>query len=238
MSAELNTSVISTLVEVLKVGLPEAIGSLNEETGRETQTPVQVLDYMPVPATYNAGLPIVAVQDMPGRFSNDLQSSMESTWGLGVAALIQTADHETLAPELRDYLRAIFNVIQADRQLGVLSLMRKPPASVIYTEFAGTEPGPLLGNRNPENQGAPPDSFRSWTWLLLEVPPSRGRGIVAPWMPEDRQSTLGRPVCRRARSGPHHPDRRGSRCHSRRPRINALGSGRQRRQEARKGCGR
>lgn len=168
MISDLNTTVLKALVEVLADGLPAAIDELNAESEVQLDQPVQVLPYMPVPASYGGGLPIVAVQDLPGAFSNDLQSSMEATYGFGIAALIQTADHATLAEQLRGYLRAIFSVIQADRELGVESVLRKPPANVIYTKFAGTEPGPLLGNRNPENQGEPPDSFRSWTWLLIE----------------------------------------------------------------------
>lgn len=165
---ELNVSTIRAIVQVLEESLPQEIKARNEAGPVELDAPVQILDYMPIPATYGGGLPIVAVQDLPGRFENDLQHSMEGTYGLGIAALIQTADHQTLAWQLREYVAAIASVIQADRMKGTESVMRKPPANVLYTRFADTEPGPLLGNRNPENSGAPPDSYRSWTWLVLE----------------------------------------------------------------------
>lgn len=167
---ELNESTIKQLAEVLENGLEQEINERNAELtdGFALDPPAQILDYMPVPATYGGGLPIVGVQDLPARFSNDLQHSMEGTYGLGLCALMQTPDHQTLAWQLRRYIQAIANVIQADRELGPLSLMRKPPANVIYLEFAGTQPGPLLANTNPDNDGEAPVSFRSWSWLLLE----------------------------------------------------------------------
>lgn len=167
---ELNEPIIKQLVAVLEAGLPQEVIAHNAAAtdGIELDAPAQILDYMPVPGSYGGGLPIIGIQDLPGRFENDLQHSMEATYGFGIAAVLQTADHRTLAWQLRRYLEVIASVIQADRQLGTASLMRKAPANVLYTKFEGTEPGPLLGNRNPEASNAPPDSYRSWSWLILE----------------------------------------------------------------------
>lgn len=166
---ELSESIIKQLMEVLEAGLPAEINRRNEAItdGLMLDLPAQILDYMPVPGTYGGGLPIVAIQDLPGTFENDLQHSEEASYELGIAAVLQTADHRTLAWQLRRYQAAIATVIQADRMLGTASLLRKPPANVIYTAFAGTEPGPLIGNRDPDAPAEPPVSFRSWTWLVI-----------------------------------------------------------------------
>jgi hypothetical protein len=171
MNGELNESVVTALVEVLEAGLPAAIDTINTAAtnGIMLDKPAAVLDYMPIASDYGKGLPLVAIQDLPGSFENDLTHSMEATYGLGVASIIETSDHRTLAWQLRRYTRAVFNVIQADRLLGPAgSKMAKAPALVQYVRFMGTEPGPLLGDRNPDSPGEPPSSFRSWTWLLIE----------------------------------------------------------------------
>jgi hypothetical protein len=166
---KLNEPVITALVKILEEGLPGTIESLNESlTDAFTlDEPVEILPYMPIGSTLTNGMPIVYIQDLPSRFSNDLQTSMEGTHGIAVATVLQTADHQTLAWQLRRYTQAIAYTIQKDRELGVLSLMRKE-AQVLYTEFAGTQPGPLLSDRNPDSAGEPPSSYLSWTGLLLE----------------------------------------------------------------------
>jgi hypothetical protein len=166
----LNEPVITTLVKLLSESLGGVIAEINAATADDfiVEPPVKVIDYMPISLTLEQGMPLVAVQDLPITFENDLQHSMESEVNLGICSILQTADHRTLAWQLRRYNQAVMQAIQNDRQLNVEAIMRKPPASVIYTEFVGTEPGPMLGDRNPDDPGAPPTSFRSWTWLIIK----------------------------------------------------------------------
>lgn len=166
---ELNEPIIKALVALLKENLGVQVAAINNEMSDDflMDPPVDVLPYMPFALTLERGMPIVAVQDLPTTFDNDLQFSMESESTLGIAAILQTSDHSTLAWQLRRYVQAIVQVIQADRMLGVSSVLRSQ-AQVIYTEFLSTEPGPMLGDRDPDADGVPPTSFRSWTWLLIK----------------------------------------------------------------------
>lgn len=165
---ELSESVIAALMTVLEDGMTPAIEARNATItdGILLDTPAQILDYMPTTNDDAGGYPIVAIQDLPGNFENDLTHSFESTWGFGIASMIQTSDHRTLAWQLRRYTQVVASVIQADR-MAEPSVLKSPPANVMYTKFEGTEPGPLLGDRNPDSPGTPPSSFRSWTWLLI-----------------------------------------------------------------------
>jgi hypothetical protein len=166
---ELNEPVIKTLLTVLESGLTGQVETLNSEAtdSFEVDTPAQLLAYMPFAATLAGGLPAVGIQDLNTTFFNDLQHSMEAEHTIAVVTVIQTADHETLAWQLRRYNQAILRTIQADRQLGVLSVMRKE-ALVEYVKFTGVQWGPLLADRNPDAEGEPPTSFRSWTGITLE----------------------------------------------------------------------
>jgi hypothetical protein len=169
-SFELGEPIIKALVEIMGEHLPAKIKEINEAVtdGITLPEPAQVLDYMPIPATAAGGLPIVAIQDLPANFSNDLVHSEEATHAFGIAAILQTADHRSLAWQLRRYQQAIFRVIQDDRMALVTeSKLRRPPANVMYTKFDATEPGPLLGERNPDSPAEPPSSFRSWTWVIV-----------------------------------------------------------------------
>ena len=166
---ELNEPIIKALVSLLNEKLGPQVTAINGELLDDfvLEPPVAVLPYMPFSLTLEQGMPIVAVQDLPTTFENDLQHSMESESMLGIASILQTSDHQTLAWQLRRYTQAVMQVIQNDRMADTSSVLREQ-AAVIYTEFVTTEPGPMLGDRDPDADGVPPTSFRSWTWLIIK----------------------------------------------------------------------
>lgn len=168
---ELAEPAIKALVALLAEKLPETITELNTETSDdfELEPPTAVLDYMAFSLTLEQGMPLICIQDMPVAFLNDLEFSMESESIIAIAAVVQTGDHRTLAWQLRRYIQAIMQVIQNDRLLGGAGKLLAPGSGIASVLFEGTEPGPLLGDRDPDADGVPPISFRSWTWLLIRV---------------------------------------------------------------------
>lgn len=167
--ARLNEPVITALVRLLENGLAAQVEAINTELTDPflLDPPVAILDYMPFSVTLEQGMPVIGVQDLSSTFENDLVHSMEATHSVGVVTVIQTSDHQTLAWQLRRYNQAIARTIQADRMLGPAGILASE-ALVMYTRFAGVEPGPLLGDRDPDSPGEPPSSYRSWTWFLLD----------------------------------------------------------------------
>ena len=165
----LNEPVIKALAELLQANLGVECTAINNELADDytLEQPVAILPYMPFALTLEQGMPLVAIQDLPSTFENDLQYSMESEHTLGIASILQTSDHATLAWQLRRYNQAIMQVIQTDRMQGTSSVMRTK-GGVTYVEFLSTEPGPMLGDRDPDADGIPPTSFRSWTWLIIK----------------------------------------------------------------------
>lgn len=165
----LNEPIVKTLVSLLEDELPTVVEELNATVtdGFTLNTPAQVLDHMPGAALLGQGLPAVCVQDMPASFFNDLQFSVDGSHGLGVASVIQNSDQQALAWQLRRYTQAVAQVIQRDRLKGQQASRLILEGKVWVVEFAGTEPGPMLADRDPNSPNEPPSSFLSWTWLML-----------------------------------------------------------------------
>lgn len=169
---QLNEPIIKQLMKLLEsetLGLAAAVTALNATiTDSFTlDAPAQILDHMPTPGALKGGVPAICIQDLPAQFEDDLQFSLSADHPLGIAVVIQNADQQTLAWQLRRYIQAIMHVIQQDRINPAGGILREPPAQVWYTAFTGTEPGPLLGDRDPQAPDQPPTSFLSWTWLLI-----------------------------------------------------------------------
>lgn len=168
---QLNEPIIAQLLELLEAKLPAAIEALNA-TITDSITldqPAQLLDYMPAPGELKAGVPAVCIQDLPAQFEDDLQFSITADHPIGIASVIQNADQRSLAWQLRRYTQAIAHVLSEDRLASDGGYLRRPPAQVWRVAFSGTEPGPLLGDRDPNAPDKPPSSFLSWTWLLIRA---------------------------------------------------------------------
>lgn len=161
----LNENFITTLVSLFEEKLPAAVTAINETiTDAYKLDPAeQFLDYMPGKSILGGGMPAVCVQDMPTRFVDDLQFSMEGQHGIGVASVLYNADFRALAWQLRRYNQVIAHVIQGDREAGIASRL-KVEGGAWVVEFAGTEPGPMLADRDPNAELV---GYLSWTWFLL-----------------------------------------------------------------------
>ena len=164
----LNEPILEALLELLEARLPTVIAEVNAEIDDAfaLPEPAQFLDFMPAAGTLKGGTPAVCLQDLPAEFFDDLQFSLSANHGVGVAAVIQNADQRTLAWQLRRYTKAIARTIQLDRLEGPSGFLKRGAAAVWYTQFAGTEPGPLL-ERQPGGEATPPNAWESWTWLML-----------------------------------------------------------------------
>ena len=112
-----NEPIIKTLVTILKEGLPTLITEINNAVADDfiLEPPVNVLPYIPFDLTLEQGMPIVAVQDLPASYENDLIHSFEGEYNLAIASILQTSDHQTLAWQLRRYNQAVMQAIQNDR---------------------------------------------------------------------------------------------------------------------------
>lgn len=164
----LNEPIVDALVQLLTARLPGVIEQINDSNsdGILLDPPAQVLDFKPVAGTLKAGLPAVCVQDLPAKFEDDLQFSMNASHGLGIAAVIQDSDQRSLAWKLRRYVQAIANAIQLDRLAAGEGYLAKV-GNVWGTAFTGTEPGPLLADHSPNAEGSSPSSYESWSWLMI-----------------------------------------------------------------------
>lgn len=169
---QLAEPLVSAMVTLLEASLPGVIDSLNATVtdGFTVDKPAQYLPYMPFAGSLQGGLPIVAVQQLGGQFEDDLQYNTDAEHQYAVIPIIQNADHQTLAWQLNRTLEAIAYTIQQDRLVGV----PQGSASVMKTEggawsvnFVRYEPGPLLGDIDPENPGSPPATYLSWVGLVL-----------------------------------------------------------------------
>lgn len=153
----LNETIIRGLVAQLQAHISTEVDAINSSVadGFTIQYPQQVLDYIPLPSQFGGGLPVVAVQDMPSTFEDDLVSSMTGNHMLGVCVILNNADPRALAWQLRRSMQAVVNVIQLDRTLG----------GACWTTILGqVEPGPMLGQR----PGTADDyGWLSWTWLTI-----------------------------------------------------------------------
>lgn len=162
---------ITAMVQLLDANLNTTIDELNATITDGFIVPhaAQILPYVPVPSTLEGGMPAIGVQELPASFEDDLQFSLHTEQRYAVVAVIQNADQQTLAWELRRMMQAIAFTIQADRILGTPAgsggVMRG--AGAWSVQFEATVPGPLLGDLDPNNPEAPPRSYLSWCALEL-----------------------------------------------------------------------
>lgn len=166
--------IIATMKGLLATNLPAVVTTANTNItdGFPIPAPVQYLDYFPFAAELQGGMPIVAVGEASGGgdFMDDLQTSVDAEYQYVVAVIHQEADHQTLVKNLRRLMVCVAYTIQTDRLLGIHSVMRSTPTvpgGVWSVCFERMEPGPMLGDLDPENVNAPPRSWLSWTSLLL-----------------------------------------------------------------------
>jgi hypothetical protein len=165
---ELNEVVIDTLVELFDTTLPGVLAALNPtfRDGITLNDPVQIVPYMPTEAGIEAGMPLVAVSDLPSNFDDDTVSSMTGYHELAILIVLSNTDHPALAKELRRYVRALMLTVQEDRAKDGTGLLPSK-AGVWYTGFKGIQPGPLLGDRDPDSPSKQPSTFLSWSGLVL-----------------------------------------------------------------------
>jgi hypothetical protein len=164
---------IKSLKELFEAHLPTIIDELNPTftDGITIAHPAQIVPYIPILSILSGGMPIVGIGEMPANFDDDLQFSLVGHHKIAVMVVLQNSDHESLTEELRRYTQAIQLTIQQDRER---PLHNETPylsgkGGSWYTKFLATEPGPLLGEVSPLNEGEPPSSFTSWTGIALEM---------------------------------------------------------------------
>lgn len=157
---------------MLKEQLPEAVETVEKlyEDGLELEAPAQIVHYIPIKSILEGGQPIFGVGEFPTRYEKDTEFMLEGINGLAIMIIATNSDHYTLNRMLRRYRRAVQLTIQRDREkpaFGEQSIL-KTKAGVWYTAFKNTEPGPLLGEADPESLGEPPTSYTSWAGLHVE----------------------------------------------------------------------
>ena len=169
-----NVPIIRALVELFGDPLEDIIDELNEaDKTYEIPQPVQVVPYIPMLSILSGGMPIIGIGDMPSTYEDDLQFSMFGKHKVAVMMIMNHSDHLTLTEYLRKYQHAVQLTIQQDREKplhGEEPLLSGPKhGGILYTRFVATEPGPLLGEVNPQSADTPPTTYISWTGLALEL---------------------------------------------------------------------
>ncbi len=166
----LQEPILVAMRDMLQANLPATITTANSAItdGYPVPNPAQYLDFMPVEADLALGLPIVAVGESPGggRFVDDQVSFVDSEWEYAILVVCQSADHETMAKNLRRLLSCVAYTIQADRLLGNTSYMRNT-GGVFSVNLRRVEPGPLLGEPDPLDANVV-RSWLSWATLIVE----------------------------------------------------------------------
>ncbi len=168
----LNEPIILAAKELLKKELPATVTAFNKTVtdGYTVTAPAQYLSHFPQGPELEGGTPIIGVGDMPARFVDDLQFSMDAEHEWMVACVISEADYPTLVCQLRRLAQCVAYTIQQDRMLGTSAgiggIMRNE-GGVFSVNFLRTEPGPLLADIDPENPGLPPRGWISWTGLTF-----------------------------------------------------------------------
>lgn len=167
---------IASMVKLLETKLPKVIEEQNATItdGFTVEQPVNYLPYLPFAATLELGMPLIAVQrlgaDFTGPDSADLQSAVWARHEYAVFTVIQNADHLTLAKQLGRTLQCVMVTIQNDRlagnPVGTASVM-KTEGGAWSVNFVRSDPGPLLGDLDLLNPGNPPQTYLSWTALVL-----------------------------------------------------------------------
>ena len=163
---QLTEPVVQAMIRVLEAGLPGEIETLNEtvEDGFTLDPIAQYLPYMPFAAALMGGLPLVAVQRLGVEFQDELQSSSTGLHQYAVCVVVQNADHQALSLQLERMLQAVANVIHQDR-IQPAGIMRT--AGAWDVEMLRVEPGPLLGDFDPNAPSEVPHSYLSWAALVL-----------------------------------------------------------------------
>lgn len=169
---EMTEVIAEGIAKVLEERLPTAIEEINaEKTDLVLPPPAQILPYIGTEASTLAGMPIFGVADMPARFEDDLVTSLTAAYEFYVHVVVQDSDNGTLVKMLRRYLRAIAVSLQADRSAplteGKPSVLSREGLGIWALMFETIQPGPMLGDRDPNAPDAAPTSWLSWTGLVV-----------------------------------------------------------------------
>lgn len=160
---------------VLQEHLPTVVEELNAALQERGDTlvlpaPAQILSTTSTEAATQAGMPLVAIADMPAEFEDDLVTDLTASHSFYVHVVIQDSDHETLTKLLRRYKQAIAIALQRDRSApltGGVSVLSREGLGVWALMFRATEPGPLLGERDPDSPDKAPSSYLSWSGIVV-----------------------------------------------------------------------
>lgn len=170
MDLQLADPLIQAMVALLSQSLNTTITERAKGDGFDPEPISQFLDYIPTASALQGGLPAIGVGEMETLFSDDTQFSMNATHEYAVMAVIQNADHRTLALQLRRTLQAIAATVQADRLLGNnqgLGGIMRDQGGALSVNFIRTEPGPVLGDMDGLAADAPPRTYLTWTALVF-----------------------------------------------------------------------
>jgi len=162
--------VATALKNMLETNMPGVITALNTAYSDEytLETPVQWLDYLIAPSSLLAGTPIVAVGEGDGAsiYKDDLQTSITADHPLLVVIYHQASDRQTHAYQLRRYVQALQQTINADRLLFPASSTAEN-AGVWGLKLRGTQPGPLLADLDPTGEDREPRAWLSWSCVMV-----------------------------------------------------------------------
>lgn len=169
---QMTEPLVEAMVSLLQTNLNVTIDQLNASYADQYTLPhvAQFLPFVPAPSALESGIPAVGVQELGANFHNDIITSTDALHRYAVVAVCQAVDQQTLATQLRRMSQAILFTIQADRLAGTAfgtgGIMRGAGAwSVNLRHY---EPGPLLGDLDPNNPEAPPRSYLSWIAIVME----------------------------------------------------------------------
>lgn len=170
---QLEEPVVTGMVSLLSQNLPDTIDALNSTVtdGYTVDHPAQYLPVMPVRELLEAGTPVIGVAEMSIDFQDDLQIDMDARHEFVVVSVVQHPDYQTLAWQLRRLTQAVASTIQQDRLAGTptgTASVMKLTGGLWSVNFVRSEPGPLLGDVDPVNPGAPPRAWLSWTGLVFQ----------------------------------------------------------------------
>lgn len=174
-SMNLSEPLVAAFVSLLSSNLNGNIDALNTALGTDPYKldhVAQVLNYIPVPSIVAGGLPAVGVGRLRGEFQNDLQFNVDAVHHLGIMCIVQNSDQGALSHQLERLLQCVAYTIQQDRlagtPMGTASVI-KQQAAAWSVNFEGYDPGPMLGEADPNTPDGPPRSFLSWDILILNA---------------------------------------------------------------------
>lgn len=170
----LNEPIVTAMVNLLNKNLPGNIALFNQSLDPSDPYTLpdigQVVPYTPVPSTLEVGAPVLGVWELGGDFEEDQQWGLNALHNYAVVVVVQNSDHITLMWQLRRFAQVIAYTIQQDRTAGTpegTGSMLKNQGGAWSVNFIRTEPGPLLGDMDPNTPDAPPRSYLSWTGLIF-----------------------------------------------------------------------